>query len=116
MTERRRSPRFHISQLVEVAYGREYFLQAAGIDISENGLLCETAEAPEKGSHVFLLLEVRGEYPGCHDGQPESIQIEGYVARTESAEEGYYVGIDFSEIPDEPTRNALHCIIDNLQS
>lgn len=116
MDERRSSPRVGMRQLVEVGYGREYFLQAAGVNLSESGLLCETAEAPEPGTRVFIMLEVRGDGPRNSDGSPQNIEIEGVVARTEESDNGYRVGIEFADIPDEDTKHALDTIIDHVQS
>ncbi len=116
MDERRRSPRVRLSQLVEVGYGREYYLQAAGVDLSDHGLLCETAEAPEIGTRVFVMLEVRGDGPRNADGAPQNIELEGVVARTEEVDGGYHVGIEFAAIRDEETKHALDTIIDHLQT
>ncbi|MFP4483871.1 MAG: PilZ domain-containing protein [Spirochaetota bacterium] len=116
MNERRRSPRFRIGQLIEVSFGREYFLQAAGINISEHGLLVETADAPAPGTRVFIMLEVRHPHgPRKLDGSPESIQLEGFVCRTEDADGGYLVGIEFGDIPDPETRRALDLIIESVK-
>jgi hypothetical protein len=116
MNERRRSPRFKIGQLIEVSFGREYFLQAAGINISEHGLLVETAEAPDPGSRVFIMLEVRHPHgPRKADGSPESIQLEGFVSRAEGEDGGYLVGIEFGHILDPETKRSLDLIIESVK-
>lgn len=114
--ERRRSTRFRIGQLVEVSFGRETFLQAEGINISEHGILCETADAPDPGAHVFLMLEVRGEAPRNPQGSPQIVEIEGFVARTEGSDGAYQVAIEFADIPDAETKRALQTIIAALDS
>lgn len=114
--ERRRAPRYKIGQLVEVSFGRENFLQAEGMNISENGILCRTADAPDPGAHVFLMIEVRGEAPRRADGSPHIIEIEGFVARAEGSDGEYEVGIEFADIPDAETKRALHTMVQELGS
>jgi len=59
-TERRKSERFLINQLIEIDMGREYFIPAEGVNISDEGLLCHTAEAIEPYSRVYMQLTLDG--------------------------------------------------------
>lgn len=115
MPERRRSPRFGISQLIEMSLGRERFRYARGINISEHGLLCEMPERPAEGAQLSIMLELPGTQSAEDPEEPETVQLEGIIARVESGTEGYKVGIEFAPLPAESDRERLRRFIATLQ-
>lgn len=92
-TERRKSTRFDIAQFVEVSFTKENFIKAEGINISESGILCETAEPPEPYAQIYLLLPTP-------DGK-ETFELEGVVVRAEKVKSKYHVGVEFTHLYDE---------------
>lgn len=89
--EKREHPRFAIHQMVEVSFDRQSYIHAEAVNISENGLLCRSEEAPELYSSIELLLEI-----SVHD-KKETVQCEGVVVRSDENSEGTFdVGVQFS--------------------
>lgn len=94
--ERRQYPRYRIDQLIELSFGRETFLNAEGVNVSEGGLLCLTETYVEPYSSVFILLGI----PSDESGQDYyEIRCEGIVLRCDQLNSsGYRVGIRFTDI------------------
>ena len=86
--EKRRAPRFHINQLIELEYGKESFVRASGLNISEGGLLCKTEPYLAPSSRVFLSV---------HLSDDEIVNCEGIVVRSERRDDGSYAAISFVE-------------------
>lgn len=88
-TERRRAPRFQVSQLIELGFGRESQVAASGLNISSGGLLCRTEPYVEPGTRVFLSI---------HLPTDDIVNCEGIVLRSEKTSEGYFeAAISFTE-------------------
>ena len=88
--QKERAPRFEIQQMVQVNLGREEFIAAEGVNISESGMLCETDEPVDPGTRVFLMI-------GVPDAPPEKVVTiaEAMVVRSEEIEGGYLQGVKF---------------------
>ena len=105
--DRRRYPRFHINQSINVSIGREKSLIVSGQNISEGGLLCECDEFVEPYTHVFVVIES----PPMDGGQeterePYRLRVEGVVLRCESvpsvvSSSVYNMGIEFTGLFDD---------------
>lgn len=104
--ERRRSPRFHIQQAVEITYESERFIPAKGVDLSVNGILLETSENLDYGNRVYLMMSL-------DDGSNESFSVEGIVVRVEQRDGLFYIGIDFTDYPND-TKERLENYFKNL--
>jgi Tfp pilus assembly protein PilZ len=88
-----RSTRFPITQLVDVSNNKEDFYHAQGINISETGLLCETDEALDIHSEIYIMLTI--------DGEEEALELQGSVSRVEKKGKKFQVGIKFNELIEE---------------
>lgn len=93
-SDRRRAPRFSVSQAIEIGLGREEWLYARGLNISRTGILLATDRYIQGGTRVYLLLEL-----GEEEASPKPVEIEGFVARCEEEEGGEYrVGVSFGDL------------------
>ena len=92
--ERRRAPRFKINQMIEIGFGSESFMEAAGLNISESGILCETADFVDPGARIFLRLSI------TIDNDEKNINCEAVVARSEKSGDRYHTGIAFTDMQD----------------
>ena len=95
MTERRKYARFSIDQMIELSYGREQYVEAAGVDLSEKGVLCLTSEPVEPGARVFLMFQV----PADEDSR--TIKCEGVVVRCNQKGNQYTTAVSFSDLSAE---------------
>jgi len=95
--ERRKFPRFKIEQMISIDYGKQEFLEAHGIDFSEEGVRCLTSVEVEMHSRVYLLLTL----PEVISKDPFS--CEGVVMYFEDIEDSEfcYVGIQLVDLTDE---------------
>jgi c-di-GMP-binding flagellar brake protein YcgR len=93
--DRRRSDRFTIHQMIELSMSRETFFMAEGKNISEHGILCVSDEYIEPYKKVFLMLS----FPEGTDNY--ILQSDGIVIRCDKTDDGYAVGINFTDI--DPT-------------
>lgn len=90
--ERRRHQRFSLQQLVELGFGRERFIHAEGVDISNSGIRCQTSEEMDIANtvSVYFTLDPDSE-------NPETLAAEAVVKRCEPLEDGSFdVGMEFS--------------------
>jgi len=90
--ERRKHPRYQIHQLIELSFGKEIYIGAHSIDISEGGLYCQVSKPMEPYSRVFLMI-------GIPQKEAElQITCEGMVLRTEAKEDKHFVAIEFTSM------------------
>ena len=87
--ERRKSIRFPISQFVDVSFGHEQFYNATGINVSENGMLCEVTEDIGHSRNVYILLQLPG---------GESLDLTGVVVRVDKEKKHSTVAVEFTEL------------------
>ena len=96
--ERRHAPRFTIEQIVELSFGREAFVRGNGINLSKNGLLCETDGYLEPSTQVALQMTLQ--LPtGTH-----RFNCEGIVVRTDEKNGRFLSGISFTTLTGEDAR------------
>ena len=91
--QRREFPRFRIEQMIEISFGRETYLQAAGVNISQTGLLCQTGEPVEPQARLFILIRLQGE-----DDKGQEIKCEGIVVRSDKKGDRFDVGVSFTDM------------------
>ncbi len=90
--ENRKHPRFEINQMVELGYARENFVGATGINISKNGLLCETSERMEPHTVVFMMITI------TLKGKEYLIECEGVVNRSEKKKGAWNTAINITAV------------------
>ena len=93
--EKRRSERFKLNQLIKLSFGKETFVQSEGINISENGLSCKTAEYVEPYTELYLLFTIP------LDNQPKEISGEGVVVWSKDEKGKYTIGVEFTYLSEE---------------
>ena len=93
--ERRQAPRFSIKQMIQLGEGTEEFLWARSLNLSKIGLGCLSSKPLQPLDRVFGMVTVQsGE-------DSRDISFEGYVVRSKPVDEGYELGIAFTEISSE---------------
>lgn len=93
--ERRKTPRFHLDQLIQIGPFRESYVQARGLNISENGLLCETGEPCDVYQQVYAQISFD------IGKQHRTIECDGIVLRNEKHGGKWKVAINFEDLSDE---------------
>ena len=94
MKERRKYVRFEINQVVEMRMGRESFVNAQGVDLSEAGILCKTDIPVDYSSKIFIMFQIPQK-----DGE-RTISCDGVVVRCDKSNSDYLVGIKFVDLKD----------------
>ncbi len=101
LENRRQEPRFSISQMVEMSFGKERWVHARGLDISRNGFRGKLSEEIETGTTVYVLFRI--------DEKP--VQVEAVAIHVSPTEDGLYdTGFQFSSVND-PSRAAIDTYI-----
>jgi len=103
-TERRKSPRFTISQMIDLEMGRENYIAAEGVNISDEGLLCHTSESLEPYSRVYIQLSLN------EAKKNHIIKCEGVVVRCKKNRKTYDTALEFAEI-NESDRKKIHSFL-----
>lgn len=107
MTEKRRFKRFSIHQLIEISFGREVFIEAEGINISEGGMRCKLSQGLDPLSRLYLLLTIPLEE------ELHIIETEGIIRWCEQTENGeFQAGIEFHELS-KTDKNVLKTYIES---
>ena len=109
-SERRKSRRFDINQMIKLSLGKETFVGALGVNISDLGLLCRTDSEVELHGRVFVVVTLKGK------GGDIEISCEGIVMHcttTTKPKSAYEVGVQFTSMKDEDRQN-LHEFFDRL--
>ena len=101
-TEKRKSQRFSITQLVDISDNRETFYKASSINISESGLLCEVSNPINIYNKMYLMLNI----PPSED----PVEIEGVVVRVQRKAKKFEVAIEFIDM-DENDRKSLRKLL-----
>jgi len=92
--EKRKHQRFEIPQIFKIEFMREEPFSAAGINISEGGLLCETEYNLEPLSRVFMTFVLP-------DKKHELLRNEGSVLRVEKKGHMYQFAVAFGDMTDD---------------
>jgi c-di-GMP-binding flagellar brake protein YcgR len=103
-TERRKSPRFTINQMIDLEMGRENYIAAEGVNISDEGLLCHTSESLEPYSRVYMQLSLNGEKKN------HTIKCEGVVVRCKKNKKSYDTALEFADIG-ESDKKKIHTFL-----
>ena len=106
--ERRRTPRYILHQMIRMCHGKEAFVEATAINISESGILCETTEHIDPGTRIYMIIGVPTEK------STDQIQCEGVVARSDKSGERFHTGIAFTAMSGGAERN-LKALAGTLQ-
>lgn len=104
IVERRKSPRFLINQMIEMNMGRESFISAEGVNISEDGILCHTSQSLDPYSRVYMQLSL---------GEGKKMQIiscEGVVVRCKKNKKSFDTALEFADI-EESDRKKIHTFL-----
>jgi len=92
--EKRKHPRFHLDQLIQVGPFRESYVHARGLNISECGLLCSTYEPCELYQQVFAMITFD------YGDRKETIKCEGVIVRIDEHEDKWKVAINLEGMDD----------------
>ena len=106
--DKRRHTRFEIQQMVDVAFPRETFFHADGVNISEGGMLCKTNYDIEPLSQIFCMVRVK-----CSTGEC-LIKTRGTVIHAQREGDEVRFGVSFDEL-DETDRKLLRDYVQELQ-
>ena len=85
--DRRRFPRFTISQAIEIGLNKEEFFTASVENVSEEGILIKSAKLLELQSKIYFLLQIKKNQPDT------SIECEGIVIHSDKARDKWLYGI-----------------------
>lgn len=96
LEERRKFPRFEIEQMIELSFGKESYLHAAGVDISETGLLCESSEYVEPLTRLYLMVGL-----SANDYEKQKITCEGIVLRSFEQDGRFSIAVNFTTMQEE---------------
>ena len=108
--ERRRDPRFEMSQMVELGFGRERFVHADGINISRSGIRCRTQEELDIGTTVTLDFAVDAD-----TDLTETLSMDAIVKRCDPLEEeSFDVGMEYVALSKTAER-ALNAYLAELE-
>ena len=102
-TERRKKPRFLIRQMIELSMGRENFIPAEGVNISEEGMLCRTGESLDLYSRVSLQMSLLGK-------KEFSFACEGVVVRCKKNRSAYDTAVEFADLSDSEKKK-IHTLV-----
>jgi c-di-GMP-binding flagellar brake protein YcgR len=100
-TERRKSPRFTINQLIDLEPGRENYIAAEGVNISNEGLLCHTSDSLDLYSRVYLQFSLNGEKKN------HTIKCEGVVVRCKKNKKNFDTALEFADMDNGDKKKLL---------
>ncbi len=106
--ERRKYPRISLNQCIQISFGRETFIDAEAVNISQNGILCSTSEPIEDLDRIFLMIDI----PIMDE--IKTIQCEGIPMYTESVNGKTQFGIQFIEIDEDSSDILKHYLELNI--
>jgi len=106
-SEKRKHRRFAVRQMIEMAFPRETFFTAEGLNLSEGGMYCRTDYPIEPYSKVYFMLNVP-------DGANDSVlRAEGTVIHTRSEDGGTVFGVSFSDFT-PADKKAIRTYLDSM--
>jgi len=104
--ERRKGPRFPIEQFIDLSFGRENYIKATGINLSESGILCELESPLDPYSNVYILLKIT---------EKETIELNGVIIRVDKKGKKYIAGIEFGDDLYDEDRTKLKKYLKSVQ-
>ena len=108
MAEKRKHSRFKIYQMIQMSIGEERYVSCEGVNISKSGMLVKTDSEIDSAARFYLLFEVPTEQ-GSHE-----IRCEGLAAHVHKTDEGFEVGVSFTDLFEDDQR-VLEQFIDSLE-
>ena len=90
--ERRKSPRLSLNQCIQISFGKETYIDAEAVNISENGILCSSSETVESLDRIFLMIDLP------FGDQTKTIQCEGIPLHTKHEAGKTFFGVQFTDI------------------
>jgi len=108
MVEKRKHKRFKIYQMIQMSIGKENYVSCEGINISKSGMLVKTNKEVDTSARFYFLFEV-STASGNHE-----IRCEGLAAHMEEVDDGYELGVAFTDL-DEEDGKILDLYIDSLK-
>jgi hypothetical protein len=96
LDERGKFHRFKIRQMIELSLGRESYLQAEGVNVSERGLLCESNEHIEPYTRLYLMISLP-----VNDCENQEITCEGIVLRSVENGDKFSIAVNFTDLREE---------------
>jgi len=106
--QRRRFSRFKIDQMINLSFGKESYVQVAGVNISQGGLFCKSREYVEPYTKVYIMVGLR------IDDENQEIRCEGIVLRSVKQNDEFSIGISFTDMGEED-RKKLNAFILELE-
>jgi len=107
-SQRRSSTRFKIEQMIELSFGKESFVQAAGLNISEGGFLCQSDENIDLHARLFIMIGL------LIDDEDQKIKCEGIVTRLIKESDHYKLGVSFTEMQNEEREKLKNFLLTGL--
>jgi hypothetical protein len=89
--ERRRHPRFTISQAIEVQFPKETSFDAEGIDVSTSGIKITAERDLDLDAKIFILVQTG-------EGENDKFYFDGIVAWKKPAGKKHSYGIQITDI------------------
>jgi hypothetical protein len=91
--ERRKTPRLGLHQCVQITFfGRETFVDAEALNISESGMLCSSPTLVDNLDKIFVMVDLP------IGGEVEKIQCTGVVMYTQTRENKHFFGVQFIDL------------------
>lgn len=94
--------------MVDIAFPRETFFHADGVNLSEGGMLCRTNYDIEPLSQIFCMVNVES------DEGPLMLKTRGTVIHTRREGDEVFFGVSFDEL-DESEKSALRSYLERLE-
>lgn len=98
MEEKRKDGRFRIYQMIQMSVGKEKFVACEGLNISKSGMLCKTNVAVNPSTRFYLMFEVPVK------SKKYEIKCEGLAAHVHEIDDGFEVGVTFTDLWEEDAR------------
>ncbi len=108
-SEKRDHPRFKINQLVEIDYGHEKYINAQGLNLSRNGVLCKTEEECPLYGKVLMMMTLP------YKKKTRIINLEGVVNRSVHKRGGWETGINITSM-NRASKTVFDEVINHLHS
>lgn len=90
--ERRKYPRLSLNQCIKISYGKETFIDAEAVNISQNGILCSTASSVGQLERIYMMIDLPS------GSETRTIECEGIAMHTQTAEGKTFFGIQFIDM------------------
>jgi len=93
--DRRKHPRFSLNQCIQISYGKENFIEAEAINISQNGLLCNSSVPIDNLDRIYMLIDL------SFENDVKTIECEGILMYAKSVSGKNQFGVQFIEMDAE---------------